>query len=49
MNVDDDGVVSEERTNAVLKLVQDLFQSEGASLFTSKIAIGFLQVDCPVC
>mmetsp|Transcript_16257 Transcript_16257/g.24491 ORF Transcript_16257/g.24491 Transcript_16257/m.24491 type:complete len:369 (-) Transcript_16257:108-1214(-) len=40
---------SEKKKQHVLKLVEDLFRSEGASPFSSKIAIGFLQVKLAQC
>jgi hypothetical protein len=36
--------VCDDRRDTILKLVQDYFHQEGASIFSSKIAVGYLQV-----
>jgi hypothetical protein len=34
----------EDRSRLIIKLVEDYFKQEGASIFSSKIAVGYLQV-----
>jgi hypothetical protein len=36
--------VAEKRQQTIMKYVEDYFRQEGASRFSSKIAVGFLQV-----